>query len=107
MTSTQTSECPSIFIPHHSLLAVAEKIDLGIRDLDTRNPELQPLWQKPLLLEAYIALLRNPAEFHRLNFKIIAQLLCPHFLGTAVAIGALPETAVSEEDVDYLPEADI
>ena len=105
--TAQTSECQLIFIPHHSLLDVAEKIDMGIRDLDTRNPELQPLWQKPLLLEAYIALLRQPTEFHRLNFKIIAQLLCPHFLETAVAMGALPEAAVSEEDVDYLPATDI
>lgn len=71
------------------LLRVAEKIDAGIQDSETTHRQWVPLWDHPLLLESYIAMLRSP-EDHRSNFRIIANLLCPQFIRTAAAQGILP-----------------
>jgi hypothetical protein len=65
------------------VLRIALKIDAGIRNHDTTRSMFGPLWQHPLLLENFIAMLRDNTEFHRVNFEIIANLLSPPFLEVA------------------------
>lgn len=82
----------------HDLLHKAEKIYAGIADADTRNDDLKPLWEYPVLLESYLAMLRHPTDDHHFrNFHIIAELVCPRFIQTACAIGALPNRKLSLE----------
>jgi hypothetical protein len=73
------------------LLLEAEKIYAGIRDASTVSYDLKPLWDYPVLLEAYLAMLRQPDDdAHQHSFEVLARLLCPEFLRTAHRLGAFP-----------------
>jgi hypothetical protein len=73
------------------LLDEAEKIYAGIHDADTQRDDLRPLWDFPVLLEAYLAMLRNPTDEHLTSFQVVAKLVCPQFLSTRKTLGAFPE----------------
>lgn len=82
----------------HDLLYAVEKIYEGIADIDTQKSDLKPLWDHPVLLDSYLAMLRHPAdEHHRGNFQIIAELVCPRFIQTARAMGAVSNRKLSLE----------
>lgn len=65
-------------------IVIAEKIDSGLRDHTTKDSRFTPLWNHPILREAFLRLLRNceagasePEERH--SFEILCDYLEPDF----------------------------